>query len=161
VPGSWEFYEFLAYGKVPARLKEPEQTRAGLSRTGLFRIPVYPLVIVHILPPKDQTHLAFSTARQTVVEMGRVFQVGALPIDEDLLPPLQHCERLHREFAQAGLQFADDADSEQKLAEFRNTSEPFLKGLAHYLVLSVPDWLPTGPPWITGRTIHGERAQRS
>jgi voltage-gated potassium channel Kch len=92
-----------------------------------------------------RARLAFSTARQAVIEMGRVFQVGALPIYEDRLPS-QRYQRLHREFAEAGLQFADDADSEQKLAEFRNTYEPFLNGLAHYLVLSVPDWLPMGDP---------------
>jgi hypothetical protein len=90
-----------------------------------------------------RARLAFSTARQAVVEMGRVFQVGALPLDEDRLPS-QNYERLCRDFAEAGLDFADDDDAEQKLAAFRNTYEPFLNGLAHYLVLSLPDWLPSG-----------------
>jgi hypothetical protein len=53
---------------------------------------------------------------------------------------------LRRAFAEAGLQFADEGDAEQKLAVFRNTYEPFLNGLAHYLVLPLPDWLPTGGP---------------
>lgn len=90
-----------------------------------------------------RARLAFSTARQAVIEMGRVFQVGTLPLAEDRLPA-QNFERLRREFAGAGLHFADDEDSEQRLAAFRNTYEPFLNALAAYLVLALPDWLPSG-----------------
>ena len=46
--------------------------------------------------------------------------------------------------AEAGLQFGEEEAAEQKLAAFRATYEPFLNGLAWYLVLSLPDWLPTG-----------------
>ena len=88
-----------------------------------------------------RARLAFSTARQAVIEMGRVFQAGALPLDEDRLPS-QKFEQLRSDFTNAGLEFADVADAEQKLAAFRNTYEPFLNGLAHYLVLALPDWLP-------------------
>jgi hypothetical protein len=87
--------------------------------------------------------LAFSTARQAVIEMGRVFHVGAFPVDIDRLPS-ENFERLRGDLAAAGLQFADDDEAEQKLAAFRNTYEPFLNGLADYLVLSLPDWLPAG-----------------
>jgi len=90
-----------------------------------------------------RARLAFSTARQAVIEMGRVFQVGAVPLQQDRLPSSGY-EQLRLAFADAGLQFADEADAEQKLAAFRNTYEPFLNGLAEYLVLSLPDWLP--PP---------------
>ena len=90
-----------------------------------------------------RARLAFSTARQAVIEMGRVFQVGTLALDEDRLPSWKY-ERLRRDLAEAGLDFADDDDAEQKLTAFRNTYEPFLNGLAHYLVLSLPDWLPSG-----------------
>ena len=90
-----------------------------------------------------RARLAFSTARQAVIEMGRVFQAGALPLDEDRLPS-QKFEQLRSDFTGAGLEFADVADAEQKLAAFRNTYEPFLNGLSHYLVLPLPDWLPAG-----------------
>lgn len=90
-----------------------------------------------------RARLAFSTARQAVIEMGRVFQAGALPLEEDRLPSHKF-EQLRSDFTAAGLDFADDADAEQKLAAFRNTYEPFLNGLAHYLVLPLPDWLPAG-----------------
>jgi voltage-gated potassium channel Kch len=87
--------------------------------------------------------LAFSTARQAVIEMGRVFHVGALAPDIDRLPSANFA-RLRGDLADAGLQFADEGEAEQKLAAFRNTYEPFLNGLADYLVLSLPDWLPAG-----------------
>jgi hypothetical protein len=59
----------------------------------------------------------------------------------------------------AVLHFADDDDSEQKLAAFRNTYEPFLNGLADYLVLSLPDWLPAGGRLDNWQNNHGARAQ--
>lgn len=90
-----------------------------------------------------RARLAFSTARQAVIEMGRVFQAGALALEADRLPT-ENYERLRSDLAEAGLEFAEPAEAEQKLAAFRNTYEPFLNALAHYLVLSLPDWLPTG-----------------
>jgi len=94
--------------------------------------------------PTFRARLAFSTARQAVVEMGRVFHVGVAVNDEDRLPT-EKFERLRLELGLAGLEFADaDADAQQKLAAFRQTYEPFLSALAHYLVLSLPDWLPSG-----------------
>jgi voltage-gated potassium channel Kch len=90
-----------------------------------------------------RARLAFSTARQAVIEMGRVFQVGVLPLDLDRLPSTGF-QRLRHELELAGLQFADPGEAEQRLAAFRNTYEPFLNGLARYLVLTLPDWLPDG-----------------
>lgn len=92
-----------------------------------------------------QARLTFSTARQAVVEMGRVFEVGALPAEPDRLPAGDY-ERLCSGLAEAGLLFADEDEAEQRLAAFRNTYEPFLQGLAHYLVISLPGWVPAGSP---------------
>jgi voltage-gated potassium channel Kch len=89
-----------------------------------------------------QARLTFATARQTVVEMGRVFQVSPFPLDEDRLPSVKY-EQLRRDLNEAGLSFADEEEAEQRLAAFRNTYEPFLNGLARYLVLTLPDWLPS------------------
>ncbi|MDQ1472793.1 MAG: hypothetical protein QOJ99_4273 [Bryobacterales bacterium] len=88
-----------------------------------------------------RARLTFSTSRQAVVEMGRVFQVGARPLPTERLPSADYqqiCSRL----ADAGLQFGDDSDAEQRLAAFRNTYEPFLNGLSNYLVVPLPAWLP-------------------
>ncbi len=88
-----------------------------------------------------RARLTFSTARQAVMEMGRVFEVGARGPDEDRLPAANY-ERLRASLAEAGLTFGDEGDAEQRLVAFRNTYEPFLNGLAYYLVLSLPEWLP-------------------
>jgi hypothetical protein len=88
-----------------------------------------------------QARLTFSTARQAVMEMGRVFQVGARSLGEDRLPS-PHYHRLSTDLLEAGLTFGEAGDAEEKLAAFRNTYEPFLNGLAYYLVLPLPDWLP-------------------
>jgi hypothetical protein len=88
-----------------------------------------------------QARLTFSTSRQAVMEMGGVFQVGARPLVEDRLPSANY-HRLCANLAEAGLMFGDSNDAEEKLAAFRNTYEPFLNGLAYYLVQSLPEWLP-------------------
>jgi voltage-gated potassium channel Kch len=92
-----------------------------------------------------RARLAFSTARQAVVEMGRVFQVGVAVTDNDRLPA-DRFERLRLELELAGLEFSETGErtAEQRLYAFRQTYEPFLTALADYLVLTLPDWLPTG-----------------
>jgi len=90
-----------------------------------------------------RARLAFSTAREAVIEMGRVFRTGLVPLQQDRLAG-DRFQTLRHELGVAGLEFADDEDAEQRLAAFRSTYEPFLKGLADYLVLSLPDWLPSG-----------------
>ena len=90
-----------------------------------------------------RARLAFSTAREAVIEMGRVFRTGLVPLQQDRLAG-DRFQTLRHELGAAGLEFADDEDAEQRLAAFRSTYEPFLKGLADYLVLSLPDWLPSG-----------------
>jgi hypothetical protein len=89
-----------------------------------------------------QARLTFSTARQAVVEMGRVFHAGPRPLGEDRLPSLNY-QQLCANLEETGLTFGDIGDAEERLAAFRNTYEPFLNGLADYLVLSLPDWLPS------------------
>jgi hypothetical protein len=88
-----------------------------------------------------QARLTFSTARQAVVEMGRVFNAGARPNDRDRLPAHDFI-RLQVQLREAGLQFGDNSEPERTLTAFRHTYEPFLEGLAQYLSLTLPGWLP-------------------
>jgi hypothetical protein len=88
-----------------------------------------------------RARLTFSTARQAVIEMGRVFQVSTRVLDSDRLPAPDFATLTAR-LSDAGMTFGDPADAEQKLAAFRQTYEPFLNGLAEYLVLTLPQWLP-------------------
>jgi hypothetical protein len=68
--------------------------------------------------------------------------VGTRPFSEDRLSSADF-HQLRKSLAEAGLLFADESAAEQTLIAFRNTYEPFLNGLAYYLVLSLPTWLPT------------------
>jgi hypothetical protein len=88
-----------------------------------------------------RARLTFATSRQAVIEMGRVFQVSAKPMTFERLPPDDYRE-LSSRLAEAGLEFGDPSDAAQRLAAFRNTYEPFLNGLAAYLIAPLPAWLP-------------------
>ena len=90
--------------------------------------------------PTFRARLAFSTGRQAIIEMGRVFQVRARPFENDRLPP-ESFPKLASRLREANLLFAEESDAEQRLSSFRNTYEPFLNGLSHYLDLQLPDWL--------------------
>jgi hypothetical protein len=91
--------------------------------------------------PTFQARLTFSTSRQAVVEMGRVFQVSARPLPGERLSSADY-QQIRARLSEAGLQFSDESDAEQRLAAFRNTYEPFLNGLSTYLVVPLPAWLP-------------------
>ncbi len=91
--------------------------------------------------PTLQARLTFSTARQVVIEMGRVFQVGPKPFAEDRLSA-GGFRQLKKTMTEVGLVFLDSSEAEQTLAAFRSTYEPFLNGLATYLDLPLPCWLP-------------------
>jgi hypothetical protein len=88
-----------------------------------------------------RARITFATSRQAVIEMGRVFQVGAKPLAPERLTSGDYLQ-LSARLAEAGLQFGDPSDAEQRLEAFRNTYEPFLNGLAHYLIAPLPTWLP-------------------
>jgi hypothetical protein len=90
--------------------------------------------------PTFRARLAFSTGRQAIIEMGRVFQVRARPFENHRLPA-ESFRKLASRLREANLLFAEESDAEQRLSSFRNTYEPFLNGLAHYLDLQLPDWL--------------------
>lgn len=87
-----------------------------------------------------RARLTFSTARQAVIEMGRVFQVGPLNPGLDRLPS-DRWPHLSSALENSGLVFSDPEHAEESLAAFRNTYEPFLNGLSLYLVLPLPEWL--------------------
>jgi hypothetical protein len=81
-----------------------------------------------------QARLTFASARLTLIEIGRVLDVGPRSIVEDRLPPEQFVCLVER-FTEADLCFADPEEAEARLASFRSTYEPFLNGLAHHLRL--------------------------
>jgi len=88
-----------------------------------------------------QARLTFATARLALIEMVRVLTVKPRPLDEDRLPPPSFQE-VKAKLADADLFFVEEESAEERLGAFRSTYEPFLHGLAHHLLLSLPDWKP-------------------
>ena len=86
--------------------------------------------------------MTFATARLALVELSRIFEVS---------PKTNACERLSaaefrllsEQLSQAGVEFSDPAEAENRLKEFRATYEPFLVALSDYLLIPLPDWLPS------------------
>lgn len=88
-----------------------------------------------------QARLTFTTVRLAVIEMGRVLGAGPRVSEENRLPSAVFVE-VRNELAQSGLHFVDEDGAEERLAAFRSTYEPFLNGLAHHLLLVLPNWAP-------------------
>jgi Ion channel len=88
-----------------------------------------------------QARLTFATARLAVIEMLRVLSVKPRPLERDRLSA-PFFQEVKARLADADLLFVDENEAEERLVAFRSTYEPFLHGLAHHLLLSLPDWKP-------------------
>jgi nitrate reductase NapE component len=89
-----------------------------------------------------QARMTFAMARQVVVEMARSFNIGPSRYDgNDRLGP-ERFRQMEALFAEAGVGWSQAADCEQVLAAVRATYEPLLDGLARYLLLPLPEFLP-------------------
>src|ERR1700730_6540133 len=93
-------------------------------------------------PPAFQARRTFSTARLAVVELGRVLGVKPQVLAETRLTSAEYAQ-LRAELKDSGMLLVADAGAEERLMEFRSTYEPFLTGLAEYLLLTLPGWLPS------------------
>ncbi len=99
------------------------------------------LVGVPALPPL-QARMTFTMARQVLVEMAQSFDIAPSRYDGgDRLPHAEYL-RLVASFAEVDLGWDEGAEVETTLAALRATYEPLMDGLARYLLLKVPDWLP-------------------
>jgi hypothetical protein len=92
-----------------------------------------------------QARMTFSSSRLAIIELSRVLAVKPQVSGETRLPSPVYA-RMRAELAGAGMIAVDDDKAENTLAEFRATYEPFLIGLAQYLLLTLPGWLPEGEP---------------
>ncbi len=89
--------------------------------------------------PAEPARFAFAIARHAVVDLAQVFNS----------PPIIGVNRLSSaEFAhlrdilaQSGILLNGGTATERKLAELRETYEPFVSGLANYLMVSIPPWI--------------------
>jgi hypothetical protein len=91
--------------------------------------------------PTLQARMTFSTSRLAVVELSKVFNLKPQVFADTRLTSVDY-GRMRIELRAADLQLVNDDGAEQRLHDFRATYEPFLNGLADYLLLSLPGWLP-------------------
>ena len=112
------------------------------------------LVGVPELPPL-QARMTFTMGRQILVEMAQSF--ATKPSRYDGGDRLDHAGyvRMEAALAEAGVRWEDSAEAEATLAALRATYEPLLDGLAKYLLLNVPTWMPAD-----GAMDHWEKGHR-
>ena len=98
------------------------------------------LVGIDRVPPL-QARMTFTMARQILVEMAQAF--GVAPSRYEGGDRLDHptFRVLEKALADAGFDW-ETTEAEELLAALRATYEPLLDGLASYLLLPLPGWMP-------------------
>ena len=86
-----------------------------------------------------QARMTFSVARLAIIELSRVLRVKEVVGANPRLTSSEFI-RMKKALKASGLEIVE-ADAEAQLAEFRTTYEPFLGGLAEYLMLGLPRWI--------------------
>jgi hypothetical protein len=89
-----------------------------------------------------QARMTFSSSRLAVIELSRVLAVKPQVMAEARLTSSDYAQ-MRAELKDSGMLIVDDEGAEARLIEFRSTYEPFLIGLAEYLLLTLPGWLPS------------------
>ena len=105
-----------------------------------------------------QARMTFAMSRMVIIEMTRVLNLSPIPYAPDRLPPGLYAE-FSETLAAAGLHAAESG-AEGRLAAFRTTYEPFLTVLSQFLLLRLPDWLPSEVPDNWQRSAHGDLAKQ-
>ena len=98
------------------------------------------LVIVGVrgLSP-HQAKLTFAMARHALVDLAQTFNTPPAAPDPDRLPDAELAE-MRRALLTAGVVLRDGAEGERKLAELRQTYEPYVNALADALFMRLPHW---------------------
>ena len=123
------------------------------------------LVLVGVADIKPlQARMTFAMARQVVLEMARSLEVaGASDRGQPRLDAAAF-EVMLASFAEAGLTWNGGPGADETLAAVRATYEPLLLGLADYLLIPLPGWIPSndgadhwerGPRGIIARRLVG------
>jgi hypothetical protein len=89
-----------------------------------------------------QARMTFTMARQVLVEMARSFRIAPSRFDGGNRLPDEAYARMEDFFSKSKVAWSGGADARQALDALRATYEPLLDGLAKYLLLPLPGWLP-------------------
>jgi hypothetical protein len=86
-----------------------------------------------------QARMTFSVARLAIIELSRVLKVKEIIGANPRLTSGEFV-RMKKALKESGLEMVEP-DAESRLAKFRATYEPFLGGLAEYLMVGLPRWI--------------------
>jgi hypothetical protein len=109
--------------------------------------------------PAGGTAPTFAIGRHALADLAHVFHVRLPEPDHERLTRAQF-DGLHARLAAAGVALDDPDESWAQLAKLRRAYEPYARGLANQLALTLPDWIPDGEveknwrlsAWQTRRT---------
>src|SRR6266566_3751407 len=90
--------------------------------------------------PLAAARFTFAAARHAVVDLAQVLNISPPPAVNRL--SAAEFTRLQDMLAVSGIRLKEGAATEQKLAELRETYEPFVSALAERIQVSLPPWLP-------------------
>ncbi len=92
--------------------------------------------------PVEPARFAFAMARHAVVDLAQVLNTSPTPgVNRLSTSDFAHLQDV---LAASGIHLKEGTATEQKLAELRETYEPFVSALATRIQVSLPPWLPPG-----------------
>ena len=89
-----------------------------------------------------QARMTFEIMRQVAVEMARSFRIAPSRYNGGDRLPVEAAVRLQAALTEDGIELAAGGQAFEALRALRSTYEPLLDGLAQYLMLTLPDWIP-------------------
>ena len=106
-----------------------------------------------------QARMTLAMARHTVIDLAYIFNQQPVPPDPDRLPPEDRA-KLRAILSAAGLPLCDGPEDDKKLTELRGLYEPYVNALGHFLMFTLPPWLPdpdSPDNWQTSAWDHDTR----
>ena len=89
-----------------------------------------------------QARMTFEVMRQVAVEMARSFRIAPSRYSGGNRLSPEAGQQLRAVLAEAGVTMAATGEAFEALSALRATYEPLLDGLARYLLLTLPEWIP-------------------
>ena len=105
-----------------------------------------------------QAQLTFAMARHALVDLAQIFNVSSASPAVDRLPQEQYDE-LYGRLCQSGVAMCRDGHSYDRLRELRVLYEGYAEGLARYLHMPLPPWMPPAPKLDNWERVARIRAQ--
>src|SRR5436305_138291 len=88
-----------------------------------------------------QARLTFAMARHAVVDISQIFNTRPVAFDSERMSD-EDLASLRSLLSRAGLPLRGGHEADEKLLTLRRLYEPYVNGLACYLILPLPPWLP-------------------